>query len=117
MVTGINTEKLIKILRLACSTSEHEALTALGIARDMLIEAGLDWSDVIINPELNQPPIQKGIASDIENWLAFLLALDLPEKTTQFVTNLNKFYRDKGFLSPKQYYALRRTYCKNGGAT
>jgi hypothetical protein len=117
---------LVKFMGMTMSAHDNEALTALRKANAMLLEKNLTWQEVLAaSPKLSdfrvppsqrrgQPPPQSDPeqnrydnADEINQM--FQDAFDNAHGTFRsFLHSIHEWWESKGFLTAKQYQALKR---------
>ncbi|MFQ5742007.1 MAG: hypothetical protein ACE5HV_00280 [Acidobacteriota bacterium] len=112
-----NLEKFIKIMMLATSPSDGEALSALRKANAMLAEMNNSWEELLRGKvrmraaDDDEAPRGKHHtdAEEIDTLFEDLFTSVSPASSFRdFVESVHEWWEDKGFLTEKQYQALRR---------
>lgn len=113
-------EIFIKLMRLTTSDQDGEALVALRKANAILMEANLDWEDLLRSKvtvrQTDQQPKPTGKvfnnANEINKMFEALFK-KVPESSpfrSGFLNSLHEWWEDKGFLTEKQYNAVLKSY-------
>lgn len=114
-------EKFIKLMMMTQSSSEREALTAIRKANGLLMEANLNWDEFLrgkakidgsaISNQASYGGKKYQNAVEIEAMLNSVLSI-IKQGTSfyTFIQSLNEWWEGNGFLTEKQYNALRKTY-------
>lgn len=124
--------RLAKVLALTQSDNDSEALAAIRKANDIVRGAELTWEDVLVQQNsvhivLQRQPMQETYKAD-DSWIAphlrdkvtidlmFRAVYSQPrtgnEDFWRFLDSINQWYVSKGFLTAKQYSALKLAYKK-----
>jgi len=115
--------QLKKLMQLATSDSDHEALSALRKANSLLREAGVDWQRVFercvtVGVEVEAAPEEIEPATGTERythaWFSrkiteafeFLDHANLSQDFGKFIESLQKQFKERGTLSENQRAAL-----------
>ncbi len=112
-----------KLMMLTTSTNDHEALSALRKANEMLSQSGNNWEEFIegkVDVELNSgqsvPPVHGGLVHDdpavINPMFDSVLGSLRSGSFKTFVTSLHEQWEDRQFLSAKQFAALQTAFRK-----
>lgn len=115
-------EKVTRLLMLATSPVDAEALTSIRKATAILAGHGLSWEDVLAQPAQTQRPpttarsparqrrAPEGAVPMAEAYLIIteLQAGGLDEAALDFVLSVEAFMLARGFITAKQAEALRR---------
>jgi len=112
-------EKFIKLMGLTTSSNEGEALNAIRKANFLLAEANLAWDEFLrgkakisgTNSKDDIPKKRFENADEI-NKMFQGVTHNLRTGTSfyDFVQNLHQWWERKGYLTQKQYEALRKSY-------
>lgn len=114
----MNVEKLAKLLMLTQSSNEHEALSAIKMANNLVKKAGVDWFKILTGGVVESAgsgsswsgnfEVEKMFRHIYENaWVNFSFT---------FIDSLQQQFETTGRLSPKQMAALRKIYEKMNGS-
>lgn len=121
----MNTELLVKLMRMTTSNHDAEALVALRKANAMLAEAKMDWHDVLSGRVRAAPPRadnsyrtppsqrQRSAQVDVKEMITYLLNT-IPSHLSfyDYVVSVSHWYDVKGSLTEPQYVAIRRAYLR-----
>lgn len=111
----IDLSKLAKLMELSTSPVDNEALTSIRMANKILFENNISWSEfigqkTIIIQEIQQITQKTKPDADIEKMLSECLINVRSPSGKTFIESLNKFYKQRGYLTPKQVEALRKWF-------
>lgn len=107
----IDVKRLSKLLMLATSDNDHEALAAFRKATDILRSSAMTWNDLVAGVPEAQPSQTNAVTRDKLNYLLGLAKEHaLTESTERFVRSIATQFVKRGSLSPKQQAALDRIY-------
>jgi len=114
-------EKFIKLMMMTTSPNDGECLNAARRANSMLAEANLDWDDFLrgkakiitstASTQTNYSGKKYQNSAEIEAMLNNVL--ETSKRGTSFygfLESLSNWWEANGFLTEKQYNALRKTY-------
>lgn len=114
-------EKFIKLMMMTTSPNDGECLTAVRMANAALMEANLNWDEFLRGKAKITGDTASGQASyggkkyqnavEIEAMLNSVLAtIKRGTSFFTFIESLNDWWEANGFLTEKQYSALRKVY-------
>ncbi len=114
-------EKFIKIMKLTQSDQDGEALNALRMANTILVEANVSWEELlrakvaVTSSVAAQAVPQTGKhytnKEEIEEMLKGVLSgMATGSSFYSFIKSLDDWWTEKGWLTEKQYNALRKSY-------
>lgn len=112
----LNRDRLLKLMGMATSAHDGEALNALRMANRMLTECKLDWSFIIMETVVPPPkPIVQENVGSRDGILAMFADLKGAEykmtaRAKAFVHGLFDHFIKYGTLSKKQYDSLVNTH-------
>jgi len=126
-VSFSHTEKIIKLLKLTASPEDHEALSAIRIANDLLKKNDMTWDLIIFGnvdrrPNFKnnyEPPKQKREApkervvpdeNSVEDMVFFIRENAWKGFDMSFVDSVMKSFEKFGHLTYKQEKALRKVF-------
>lgn len=124
-------EKLIKFMGMTGSSADGEALNAMRLANNMLMRSNLSWEEILrgkvtvqnIQAAAGAQPagstVPKGAAKrtpdvEVDEVIEHLQATVRPGGFRDFVDGLAKQWEDEGWLSTKQWDALKRSFDRSG---
>lgn len=117
-------EIFIKLMMMATSTNDGEALTALRKANAKLAAINRNWEELLRGKvaAADFPDIPMGGDLDrgrgVKHTDPFISTMldELLQNTkggfADFVSDVNRFWEEKGFLTEKQYQAIRKSWEK-----
>lgn len=125
--------KFIKLMMMTTSNSDQECLTAIRKANRILEAAKVSWADMLAAlddnakaaPPPKQPPKvdpetwqdvnatdqqrkQRYTNPNIDDMFTILFNRDLSPDFEEFVMSVHLWWKDKKFLTEKQYKAIKR---------
>ncbi len=114
-------EKFIKIMKLTQSDQDGEALNALRMANTILVEANVSWEELLrakvaVTSSVAAQSVPQGgkrytNKEEIETMLSGVLSSMLAGSSFHtFIKSLEDWWNEKGWLTEKQYNALRKSY-------
>ena len=115
-------EKFIKLMKMTTSPVDGECLNAIRMANSFLMEANLDWDDFLrgkakiiggsaASHYSNYGGKKYDNTTEIEAMLNSVMGtVTKGTSFSIFIESLRDWWEDKGFLTEKQYAALRKTY-------
>ncbi len=114
-------DRFVKVMMLTTSPIEGEALSATRMANSMLAAANLNWEE-FLNARAPaappSPPATSGkhhVDEDIDEMFESVSAnLDPESSFCEFIESLHEWWEKKGFLTEKQYAALKNSYERMG---
>lgn len=108
--------RLQKLMMLATSENDHEALSALRKATFLVRQAGFCWADLLRpmgephrNPPVHQPPPWPPEKTELEMKLEWCLA-HCTGNSKHFIEGLENSLNKYGFLTNRQMDCLDDTY-------
>lgn len=123
--------RLAKLLGMATSANDNEALVALRMANKMVVDAKLTWESVLaggstLNITVQPRQQQPGVYQSDDDWQAphlrdkviietmfrSIYSVPVDDQFRAFIDSIHQWWKDKGFLTPGQYGALRKTYSR-----
>lgn len=112
-------EKFKKLMMMTASQNDGECLNAIRMANAFLAEANLNWDEFLQGKvKITAGSISAGYAgkkytnaTEIEQMLEAVMAgVKAGSSFKRFIESLNDWWEEKGFLTEKQYNALRQSY-------
>ncbi len=114
-------EKFIKIMKLTQSDQDGETLNAIRMANTILVEANVSWEELLrakvaVTSSVAAQSVPQGgkrytNKEEIETMLSGVLAsMATGSSFYSFIKSLEDWWMDKGWLTEKQYNALRKSY-------
>ena len=111
-------EKFIKLMMMTTSPNDGEVLNAVRMANAALIEANLNWDEFLRGKARitgDTPTVHSGKkydnASEINQMFDAVLQNVKPGSSFfKFLESIHDWWDVKGWLTEKQYNALRKTY-------
>jgi len=108
-------EKLAKLLACTTSSNDHECLVAIRKANAMLAERNITWRLFLkgryptteSSPEANSDAIHAG---DEINEMFEVVMKTASGTFSEFIESIHTWWEEKGFLTDKQYKALKGAY-------
>lgn len=122
----MNYDRLIKLMMMTTSSHDGECLNAIRMANARLAEENMNWEDILKespaqsrrqstmreeSPFEDSPQRNATKYTDPEIDMWFSLAFGSTSQYSsfyQFLTSLNQWWIQNGYLTQKQYDALRR---------
>jgi hypothetical protein len=113
-VSGIDLERLAKMLELSRSSNDHEALSAIRMANGVLLKHNATWLSLLsIQPAKAkpQPKAARFTATCDDDIISMMFKLrnytvDIKEKDLWFVESVDGYWRDQGRLTERQLFTL-----------
>jgi hypothetical protein len=102
-------EKIIKLLNLAGSDNDHEALSAIRKANSIVRANGLSW-DALLTPSVQSVDRPRVDNQDIEQMINSVYQWAWDGFDFTFIDSLSSMYEKHGWLTPKQYIGLQRVF-------
>ncbi len=114
-------DRFIKIMMLTSSPSEGEALNAIRMANGLLMAANLNWEEFLgargadagagAETKPRARKTQRHTSGDIEEMFEGVSqGLDPDSSFYRFIESLHTWWEEHGFLTDKQYEALKNSY-------
>lgn len=111
-------EKFIKLMMMTTSPNDGECLTAVRMANATLMEANLNWDEFLrgkakITGDTTPNHSGKKYQNAVEIEAMFNSILATARRGTSFynfIKSLSDWWEANGFLTEKQYNALRKSY-------
>lgn len=110
----LDVKRLLKLLMLATSDNDHEALVAFRKATALLASHDMTWSDLVTAPpEKKRQTPQDLVRQQLNDLLELAQEHLLSESTETFVRSIANQFAKRGYLSPKQRTALESIHQAN----
>ena len=111
-------ERFVKVMMLTSSPVEGEALAATRMANNLLAEVDLNWDEFLNNltqtpskPKPRKNSVKHTDAEEINKMFEAVVAgLDPDTSFSGFIESLHSWWEKHGFLTEKQYTALKNSY-------
>ena len=108
-----NKDRFAKLMALTTSDRDGEALTAIRKANAILKAAGLTWPELLtaLSPAPDQGSSVEPFddPDQIEILLDIAFATNPSARSQEFLRGIEAFFRERGFLTARQFEALART--------
>lgn len=112
----VDREKFIKLMLMTTSSHDGECLNAIRMANSMLAKDNLNWREFIegtvpIGTNYRSKNFKRYSGPEIDGWFDILLQVIKPTWSfRQFLESVHTDYEQKGWLTEKQYEAIKKAY-------